>query len=89
VSTKPVTPYQRLIGRVQEWVFSVKYPHRPSMFSIPKAQIGGSFTLTDVYERAQAANQLGYDVVVLVDAAGALVFQYRKRPGEPPMEVDQ
>lgn len=86
---KRKNPYQRLLEDFQLFANSVKYPRRLSMFwfSRPDLIAGKSWSLREVYERTQAANTLGYDVVIVADKDG-LTIQYRKRPDRPPYQID-
>ena len=83
---KPKTPYQHLIEKCKTWAFSVVYPRRTIMFVIPKARLSEAWTLADVYERTKAADQLGYDVVLVAADRGLEMF-YRKRPKTTPWEI--
>ena len=83
---KPKTPYQHLIEKCKEWAFSVVYPHRSTMFVVPKGRLSEGWYLLDVYERTKAADQLGYDVL-LVAADSGLEMSYRKRPDATPYEI--
>lgn len=79
---KPITPYQRLLTRVKNLAWAVKYARRKTMWVYPKARLNETWTLGDLYERARAADQLGYDVV-LKPTDEALVVQYVERPSVP------
>lgn len=79
---KPITPYARLLADVRKFASSVKYPHKKLMWRYNKSDLGKHWTLTDLYERVKAADQLGYDVVLVAEDAG-LAVQYAKRPDVP------
>ena len=79
---KPITPYARLLADVGKFASSVKNPKKRLMWRYGKQDLGKNWTLTDLYERVKAADQLGYDVVLIAEDAG-LVVQYAKRPDIP------
>lgn len=83
---KPKTPYQRLVEDVRRWTLKIRSPWRKAMWVYPKNRLSEGWRLTDLDERVRAADQLGYDVVLVGTEAG-LEVQYRKRPGDPPMAV--
>lgn len=82
--TKPVrvTPYQRLLRRVQNFAVEVKYAHKRIMWVYPKNRMQERWCLADLNERVAAADQLGYDCVLIANN-GDLVVQYRKRVDVP------
>lgn len=82
---KPKTPYQHLLERAREWAHSVNYGHRTTMWKYPKGKLGDGWSLTDLYERTRAADQLGYDVTLVAGDEGLCVV-YRKRPKTVPYE---
>jgi L-alanine-DL-glutamate epimerase-like enolase superfamily enzyme len=51
------------------------------MWFYPKSKLGESWALNDLAERVQAADQLGYDVRLVVDGNGNLSVEYVERPG--------
>lgn len=79
---KPITPYARLLADVRKFAISVKFAHKKLMWRYNKQDLGKNWTLTDLYERVKAAEQLGYDVVLIAEDAG-LAVQYTKRPDVP------
>jgi len=79
-------PYTRLKRIAQEYIVEHRFPRTRTMFVFPKADLGGSWTLDDVAERVQAADQLGYDVRLVV-TDGDLVIKYVKRAGDLPGEL--
>ena len=79
---KPITPYARLLTRAKELARAVKYPARRVMWTYPKAKINEGWTLGDLMQRVQAADQLGYDVLVRSNDEGLRV-EYVKRPDVP------
>lgn len=81
MSTKRINPYQRLLGVARQYACDVKHCTRKTMFAIKKDDLSAGYSMRDVYERTKAADQLGYDVVVI--AGDELTFQYRKRVDVP------
>lgn len=79
---KPITPYARLLADVRKFASTVKYAARKTMWVYPKNKLSGGWNLADLYERAKAADQLGYDVHV-VPAEDGLRVEYRKRADVP------
>jgi hypothetical protein len=76
---KQVTPYQRLLDSVREYLWTVRAPKTQLMWFYPKAKLNAGWYLTDLYERTKAADQLGYDVVLVAKDDG-LHVKYRKLP---------
>lgn len=82
MKVKPKTPYQRLLEDVMKFASGVKYAHRKTMWTYPKARLGEHWDLSDLNARVAAADQLGYDVR-LVSKDEGMVVQYVKRPDVP------
>lgn len=80
---KPITPYQRLLDAARKYAGNVDYPKRTLMWRYPKGRLGEGWTLTDLNERAQAAKQLGFDVVLKPTDEGLEVWYVQKRPDRP------
>ena len=80
---KPITPYNRLLAEVREFVSKLSYRKRVTMFFYPKARLAHGWRLDDLYERAAAAEQLGYDVVLRADSDGLHVQYVQKVPESP------
>jgi L-alanine-DL-glutamate epimerase-like enolase superfamily enzyme len=78
---KPITPYARLLAAANRFESRVLYPKRKIMWFYPKSKLGESWALNDLAERVQAADQLGYDVRLVVDGNGNLSVEYVERPG--------
>lgn len=74
------TPYQRLAEDFAAYKTKVVYPRRVGMWSYPKARLSEGWSLLDLYERAKAAEQLGYDVILLPKDDGLHVQYVQKRP---------
>ena len=84
------SPYQRLQREARQWVFAVLHPRRVLMFVLDKAKVRGRTTwaLDDVYERVAAAEALGWDVRLTIQASdGALRMEYVQRPASAPWEI--
>lgn len=79
---KPKNPYQRLLDDVKKFACSVKYAHRKVMWVYPKGRLKEGWKLDDLYERAKAADQLGYDVRIVAGDDGLRV-EYVKRADVP------
>ena len=84
---KPITPYERLRREAAQWAFSVANPIRRRMFTFSKDKLGLGWSLFDVKERVAAADQLGWNVEIVVDANGDLVFRYVQRPPDAPWSI--
>lgn len=82
MKAKPITPYARLLADVRKFAVAVKYAARKTMWVYPKQRLGEGWDLLALYERAKAADQLGYDVHVVPTDDGLRV-EYRKRADVP------
>lgn len=82
---KTVSPYEQLRLRAKEWATAVLYPHSVGMRFYKKESLANGFRLDDLYERVAAAEQIGYDVV-LVAMDNGLHVRYRKRPPAVPWQ---
>jgi hypothetical protein len=82
---KRINPYTRLLQEIREFVSSIEYRHRKTMFIYPIADLnkGSSWKLSDLYERAFAAEQLGYDVQIKAEEHGLIVQYVKKIPQTP------
>lgn len=74
------TPYQRLAEEFDQYKVKVAFPRRVGMWSYPKARLSEGWALLDLYERTKAAEQLGYDVILLPKDDGLHVQYVQKRP---------
>lgn len=73
--------YSELRDRAQRFANDIYHAlhTRINMFRYPKEEIqNSSWNLKDLYERTQAAQQLGYEVVLTVTDEG-LQVQYQKK----------
>lgn len=84
---KPITPYARLKEACVKWASSVIYPKRKPMFSIEKKRLGEGWSLSDAWERTKAAEQLGYDVMLIAGETELRFVYVEKRPTELPWEL--
>lgn len=80
---KRKTPYQMLMEDAQRFARDVKYPRQYEMFFLPKSNLSAGYNLDDVYERVQAASQLGYDVMLKATENGIKIMYVEKRPETP------
>jgi hypothetical protein len=78
---KPVTPYQRLLDDCRRYLSTVRFPTRKKLWTYPKANLDGQWDLGRLWERAAAADLLGYDTVLKSTDEG-LVVEFRARPDE-------
>lgn len=77
--TKKQTPYSRLLDEFREYYNSIRYARMKTMWQYPKDKLSDTWTLSDLYERTAAAEQIGYEVV-LEAAEDGLTVRYRKKP---------
>lgn len=84
--TSRESPYVRLVRIFKQWLLSVDHPHTKMMWRYPKDKLGQGWSILDLYERVQAADQLGYRVEVRAAESGLEVY-YVKRPNEKPWEL--
>lgn len=82
MATNRVSPYTRLMQQVHRFASDVKHPRTRCMWVYPKAKLSESWSLADLAQRVQAADQLGYDVR-LRHAEDGLRVEYVKRPNIP------
>ena len=80
---KPITPYKRLLDDVREFCRKIKYRHTKSMWLYPKEKLDEQWRLDGLYERVCAAEQLGYDVVLVGKEDGLHVNYVKKAPDTP------
>lgn len=85
--TKRVNPYTRLKEIGQQFALDVKYRHSVGMFHFNRSNLkdSTSWSLDDVYERALAAETLGFEVILHADNEG-MSINYRKKPPLTPHE---
>lgn len=82
---KPKTPYQRLHDNFEEFIDTIRYPHRVVASRIEKDELDKGYSLLEIAHGVKAANIIGYDTILTVGEAGALLFWYKKRPDIPIM----
>ena len=80
---KPKTQYQYLLEDVTQFAHNVKYPHRRTMWRYPKDRLKEGWSLLDLSERVQAADQLSYDVRLVWNDEEGLRVEYVKRVDVP------
>jgi len=72
-------PYQNLLNKIRDFCFDVEHPHRVLMWFYPKEKLNSSsWCVADLFERTEAARQLGYNVVLKAADRGLEVW-YEKR----------
>lgn len=83
MKTKPVNPYDRLLGDVSRFLSDVRFPTRKRLwhYSIAKLNDRAGFDLLDLFHRTAAADLLGFDTILKSTDEG-LVVEFRKRPDE-------
>ncbi len=85
---KPVNPYTRLKDAARLYIAKLQHPDRRNMFYITAKQLeGGTFELSDVYERTRAAHQLGWDVQLVADEKGLRIQYVKQPPQQMPWEL--
>ncbi len=82
MKTKPITPYARLLLDVRKFAGCVKYATRKTLWTYPKDRLSDGWALSDLYQRAKAADRLGWDIHLVPEDDGLRV-EYRKRPDVP------
>ena len=76
---KPVNPYTRLLNEIKDFCFKLKTRKvRPAFFIKRNSLKTNTYTLEDVYQRARAADDIGYEMIVIADDDG-LRFKYREK----------
>lgn len=77
-ATKRKNPYQMLLEDIKDWCRKVKFRNEKVMWVYPKGRLNQGWPLGDLYERVKAAEQLGYDVILIANDEG-LSVRYRKQ----------
>lgn len=80
---KRQNPYQRLRDQFRDWMNECLMRRRVSMWLYAKDKLHHNWTLTDLWERVAAAEQLGYDVQLSAKTDGLHVEYVKKLPGRP------
>lgn len=78
MDTKRINPYTALLSKAQQFAHKVKYRHTVDSGYWKRESINGDGNLRLLYERAIAADQLGYDALIVVKD-GELHLQLVKR----------
>jgi len=81
-----INPYTRLLKTCKEWANKIKYRHTVNMWRYPKDNLSSGWDLKDLWERTKAAEQLGYDVILVAKDDGLSVNYVKKIP-ECPWEL--
>lgn len=82
-----MNPYTRLLEKCCVWSVKVRWPKTVEMLRyIGIANQATASPLSKVYERATAADQLGFDVHIRA-INNDLVLFYVERPPPPPKEI--
>ncbi len=81
--TKPKTPYQRVLEEAQDFARKVKCRHTKTMWTYPKDKLNTGWALESLYERVKAAEQLGYEVVLMATDDGLAVRYVKEVPEAP------
>ena len=74
------TPYHHLAEDFDNFKRKVRFPRTVSMWHYPKGKLTEGWNLLDLYERTKAADQLGYEVVLVAADEGLKVQYVAKRP---------
>lgn len=77
---KRMNPYQMLMKDIQEFCGKLLHPKTKGMWFYPKDKLNDTWKLVDLYERTAAAEQLGYDVILISTDKGLEVKYQEKRP---------
>lgn len=76
-------PYTALKEEFRQWVNKVEFRRKFSMWLYPKAKLNEGWKLGDLWERTKAAEQLGFDVILLAADEGIIVKYVEKCPQHP------
>ena len=76
-------PYQILMEDIKSFCEKVRFRKETVMWEYPKGRLDEGWTLGALYERTVAAEQLGFEVVILAKD-GALSVRYRKKVPDVP-----
>ena len=81
--TKPITPYQRLLTAVRQYIVQVNYPHTVLTYYFSKKGIDNNsgYSLQGLRERIIAARDLGYEIK-LREKDGDIKVYYVKIPAD-------
>ena len=81
-----INPYTRLLNRIKSFCFKLRTRRTVYMWNYPKNRLNEGWTLGDLYERAQAADQLGYDVIVETSPGSGITLKYVERLPAIPLD---
>lgn len=82
---KPVNPYSRLLQEIRTFVLNLRNRKTVTMWRYPKEKLQQGWSLTDLWDRVSAANQIGWEVIIEAGDDG-LTVKYRSP--EPKPECD-
>lgn len=80
---KRKSPWHYLLEEFQDYVNAVRYRHQKMMFRYKKPDCDKTWRLDDLYQRVQAAEQLGYDVELRATNEYLEVWYIKKLPYLP------
>lgn len=80
---KQMNPYTRLLSEIKEWCHTATFRHEKLMWYYSVNRLNESFNLSKLYERVRAAEQLGYDVLLVAKEDSLDVVYKKKLPGIP------
>lgn len=79
-----ISPYNRLLAEAKRFIYSVKYRTTKLMFN--GMHKDGNYTWVEIYQRMKAAEQLGYETLIVPDEKeGYFKIIYREKFPEIPM----
>lgn len=81
MKTKRISPYTRLLNEIKEFLSNnIKYRHEKLMWRYSKKSLENktAWDLSQLWERVQAADQLGYDVQLKANDSGLEVSYIKK-----------
>lgn len=81
---KPITPYQRLLGEIRNFCFKLMHLEKREMWYYTRESLKNqTFHLGELCERTAAADQLGYEVILIAKEGELRVFYRKKLPEIP------
>jgi len=81
---KRTNPYTRLLTEIKDWMREFKCSKTVTMWTYPKEKLKNvGWNLYDLRERVDAAEELGYDVLLKSTPDGLKVMYQKKAPFIP------
>lgn len=80
MTTKRLNPYQYLLNEVRDLLTAIKYRKTKNMLFYAAKELNRGYDLSQIKERIAAADQLGYDVQVIIVDGGLQFFYIKKMP---------